>query len=136
AGRRAWKCKCPIWLDARIESKRILASMHLTDWQEAQAAAQKWIEEGSGGAKSVPSTPAPKEQTTPEVSLEQAWENFLARAKARNLRPATIYKYELLSRQMAAYAARRQIRFLQDFNLDRLEQFQAEWKEGPLSSAK
>src|SRR5208283_4140986 len=92
--------------------------------------------EGSGGAKSVPSTPAPKEQTTPEVSLEQAWENFLARAKARNLRPATIYKYELLSRQMAAYAARRQIRFLQDFNLDRLEQFQAEWKEGPLSSAK
>src|SRR6201998_71311 len=136
AGRRAWRCGCPIWLDARIEGKRILASMHLTDWQEAQAEAQKWIEEGSEAAKRVPSTPSLKDQATPEVSLERACEDFLARAKARNLRPATIYKYELLSRQMSAFAARRQIRSLQDFNLDRLEQFQTEWKEGPLSSAK
>jgi len=110
--------------------------MHLTDWQEAQTAAQKWIEAGGGAAKSVPSPPALKDQATPEVSLEQAWENFLARAKARNLRPATIYKYELLSRQISAFAARRKICFLREFNLDLLEQFQTEWKEGPLSSAK
>jgi len=37
---------------------------------------------------------------------------------------------------MVAFAEKRKLASLRDFTLDVLEQFQAEWKEGPLSSAK
>src|ERR1035438_8168538 len=77
-----------------------------SDWGEAQIAAQQWVERGGITKKPEPVAPAEKEK---EVSIEQAWENFLTRAKARNLRPATIYKYELLNRQMKAFAMSRGI---------------------------
>jgi integrase/recombinase XerD len=107
--------------------------MHTTDWEQARVLAQQSMEQGNVPAKCEPSPPAKDQQ---EVSLEQAWENFIARAKARNLRPATIYKYELLRRQMADFARRRRILSIRELTLDELERFQSEWQEGPLSSAK
>jgi len=133
AGRRAWGCACPIWFDARINGKRILTSMHLTDWKEAQVVAQQWLEQGT-----EPLTPHPptRAEVPAEVTLVQAWESFIARAKSRNLSAATIYKYELLKRQMEEFAKRKRLSSLRDFTLDILEQFQSEWKEGPLSCSK
>src|SRR5882724_3014788 len=97
AGRRAWGCACPIWIDARMNGKRLLTSMNLTDWQEAQVLAQEWEKQGVATLKAETATSVQKEG---DISLEQAWENFLARAKARNLRPATLAKYALLRREM------------------------------------
>lgn len=126
-GRRAWSCDCPIWFDARIGGKRILKSMNMTGWQEAQELAGQWEKQGPAGGNCEPAALTQRQQ---DISLEHAWENFLARAKTRNLRPATIYKYELLSRQMKAFGGRHGIHSLRDFTLDVLEQFQAGWKEG------
>jgi integrase/recombinase XerD len=60
----------------------------------------------------------------------------LAQAKARKLRPATIYKYDLLRRQMRSFAETRGLHSLRDFDLDVLETFQAEWHEGAVASLK
>src|SRR5882762_3398483 len=68
------------------------------------------------------------------ISLEHAWEHFLAQAKARKLRPATIYKYDLLRRRMRDFAQRRGLRLLKEFDLDVLETFQADWQEGAIAS--
>ena len=134
AGRRKWGCACPIWFDGRIDGKRILVSMHTAEWEKARVLAQQWIEQGNAKTKCEGSL-AP-DQHPQEMSLEQAWENFIARAKARNLRPATMYKYELLSREMREFARKRRVVALWELTLDALETFQSEWKLGQLSSAK
>jgi integrase/recombinase XerD len=132
-GRRHWTCSCPIWLDARINGERILVSMGLTDWQEAQAIEQDWVEQGKKPAE-PDATPPPKE--IEEITTDQAWENFIARAKARNLSAATIYKYRLLQRQMQTFARRKGLSGVREFTLDLLEEFQSGWKLGPLSASK
>jgi integrase/recombinase XerD len=134
AGRRGWQCGCPIWIDVRRSNgRRVLASMGgLTNWQEAQTAAEKWEQNGE---RPQPQPTPPGEKQT-EITLEQAWDSFIARTKTRNLKPASIYKYELLSRQMKTFAGKHGVRSLRDLTLDLLEQFQNEWKEGPLSRAK
>jgi hypothetical protein len=106
--------------------------MHLTNWQEAQLAAEKWQQNGEPPKPE----PIPQPQKPAEITLEAAWDNFIARAKARNLKPATIYKYELLRKQMAAFGRRKRHVSLHDFTLEALEDFQGEWKEGPLSRSK
>ncbi len=134
-GRRHWCCHCPIWFDARIKGRRVHKSMHLTDWGRAQQLAQAWISGGCAIAEIQLPAPIPKPKEGP-ISLEEAWGQFVAKARNRNLCPPTIYKYELLRRQMCSFAQRHGLRFLQEFDLDRLEEFQAEWAEGALTRSK
>jgi len=70
------------------------------------------------------------------VTIEQAWQDFLADAEARNLQPSTMRKHRLLSRQMQEFAVQVGVRFLKDFDLAILREFRTRWKDGPLSSAK
>jgi len=107
--------------------------MNLTDWGQAQALAQRVVAEGEATAWHEPSAPVPRKDP---ISVDQAWDSFLAQARARKLSPATIYKHDLLRRQMLAFTERRGLRLLGEFNLDVLEAFQAEWSEGALASLK
>ncbi len=109
-------------------------SMRLTDWDEAQDLAQKWTKGNTQAKDEVvpPEQPKPKDK----VSLEQAWEKFLTQRRTRKLRPATMYKYELLRRQMRAFANRKSLQLLEQFSLDVLDEFLAEWREGALASSK
>jgi integrase/recombinase XerD len=132
-GRRYWQCHCPIWFDARIKGRRIHKLMKSVNWEQAQDLAQVWIQKGDSTAQIDHSKGTPGEEP---VSLESAWESFLAQARMRKLRPATIYKYDLLRRRMQEFAERRGLVLLKDFNLDRLEAFQSEWHEGALACSK
>lgn len=107
--------------------------MQLVDWDQAQDLAQVWIQKGDSTAQVDHPKGTHKEEP---VSLDSAWESFLAQARMRKLRPATIYKYDLLRRRMQEFAARRGLVLLKDFNLDRLEAFQSEWHEGALACSK
>ena len=71
-----------------------------------------------------------------EKSPQEAWKEFLADICARKLNDSTIRKYELLNRQMEEFTQRRGLRVLADFDLSKVSQFRAEWKDGPRSSAK
>lgn len=107
--------------------------MNLTDWEQAQVLAQKWAQEGDTAVKVDLPAPTPKAGS---ISLEQAWEGFLAQAKARKLSPATIYKYSLLRRQMLGFAHRHGFLLVKELDVDSLEAFRAEWSEGALSCLK
>jgi len=107
--------------------------MQLIDWEQAQVLAQEWIQNGSPTAEVEPPTPTPREES---ISLESAWESFLAQVKMRKLSPASIYKYDLLRRRMLDFAQKRGLRLLKEFDLDTLERFQSEWHEGALACSK
>ena len=71
--------------------------MHLTDWDEAQTLACRWIESpGNVETKPIPPTPTPMDKS---ITIEAAWQSFAEQVRARKLSPATIYKYDLLGRQ-------------------------------------
>jgi integrase/recombinase XerD len=142
--RRYWLCRCPIWFDGRIRGQRIHQSMHLVDWDDAQRLAEQWIrtEKILGGLAQPELTLSSTSNSCllplseNRHTLEDAWDQFEKKEKERNLSTATIYKYGLLRRQMEAFAARRGLRFLQDFRLDILEMFQSEWRESAVTRSK
>jgi integrase len=107
--------------------------MHMTDWERAQELARKWIEEGETTAQVDPPKETPEKQ---EIPLDSAWENFMVQARMRKLSTASIYKYDLLRRRMQEFAMRRGLGLLKDFNLEMLEAFQSEWREGALACSK
>ncbi len=91
---------------------------------ESTRAIRQWEAEGSR-----PPEPEP-------VTIAQAWTDFLADAQARNLREPTIYKYELLSRQMARFAQDCGLRFIKEFDLPALRKFRASWPNQNLGALK
>jgi integrase/recombinase XerD len=60
----------------------------------------------------------------------------LSDAAARHLGGETMRKYVFLFKQLEAFATRRTILRIMDFNADLLSEFRATWNDGPLSSAK
>ena len=85
---------------------------------------REWEAEGTQAAEPEP------------VTIAEAWEEFLADAKARNLREPTLYKYDLLSRQMARFATDQGIRFLRELDLPMLRKFRATWPNENLGALK
>jgi integrase/recombinase XerD len=113
----------------------VLKSMQVTDWDRAQELEQKWIAGGKASAtNSVPlTTPTSKDEP---LSVNEAWQKFIAQAETRQLNASTIYKYRLLARRMGDFAQAHGIQSLKDFDLEALEAFQAEGTEGPLTRVK
>ena len=114
-GRKYRRCRCPIYADGFLGHEEIRKSLWTRDWERAQGIIRGWEAEGR-------QTPEPE-----AVTIAQAWEEFLADAKARNLREPTIYKYDLLSRQMARFAEDKGLRFLPELDLPTLRKFRAAW---------
>jgi integrase len=123
-GRKYRRCRCPIWADGFLGREEIRKSLETTDWEKAQGIIREWEAEG-------PQAPDPD-----PVTIAQAWEEFMADAKARNLREPTVYKYHLLSRQMARFAEDQGLRLLPEFDLPTLRKFRASWPNQNLGALK
>jgi integrase/recombinase XerD len=121
-GRAYRRCRCPVWANGHLNGENIHKSLRTRDWQKAQRIVREWEAEG--------------QRNTKPVTIKQAWQDFLADAEARNLRASTMRKHRLLSRQTQEFAVRLGLRFLKEFDLATLREFRAQWKDGPLSSAK
>lgn len=132
--RRYWRCECPIWIDARVSGRRVLKSLEETDWEAAQGLEKQWIA-GNGAAVAIEESTSriPMTNAAP-LTLEDGWRRFIAQAEVRKLHTSTVYKYRLLQRQMLEFAQRRGIQSLKDFDLEVLEAFQAEGREGSLTA--
>ncbi len=89
-GRDHLKCRCPIWLDWRIGGKRVREPLNTRDWQAAQMRARQLEADG------ITSEVAPQ-------TLEQVSKRFLNDAKARGLREASLYKYQLVLKQLQTF---------------------------------
>jgi integrase len=123
-GRKYRRCRCPIWADGFIGRGEIRKSLNTRNWEKAQEKIREWEAEGTQAVEPEP------------ITIAEAWEEFLSDAKARNLRKPTIYKYELLSRQMAQFANDQGIRFLRELDLSMLRKFRATWPNENLGALK
>jgi len=95
------------------------------NWDEAAELARKRETEPLGAAL--------KEEP---VRLTAAAASFLADLNRRGLVQSTIRKYELLFRQMQAFATDKGLRFLQEFDLVILRDFCSTWTQGNNTSLK
>jgi integrase len=124
-GRTYRRCRCPIWVDGFLGGKEIRKSLNTADWQKAQDFLREW--------EAKESEPKPPQEP---MSIQASAEKFVADAEAQKLTEATIYKYRLLFKQMAAFSLKRGLRYITELNLQMLDEFRAGWKDGPRSSAK
>jgi integrase len=112
-------------VDGMIAGEEVRKSLALRDWQKAQDHVRAWeAREAEPRATSEPTT------------IEESKDKYLADAVARCLNESTIYKCRLLFKQLEAFAAKHGMRYLRDLNLETLDTFRAEWKDGPRSSLK
>lgn len=122
-GRKYLRCQCPIWMDWRTDGPRIRRPVGTGNWQVAQRKAREWEAQGfADGGKTT--------------SIQEATDKFIEDAKARNLRDATLYKYDLLFRQLRAFADQHGLVFISEFNLDWARKFRATWPNKNLAAKK
>jgi integrase/recombinase XerD len=116
-----------VWVDGHLNGTEIHKSLETRDWQKAQGIVREW--EADGEQKPEPPLLQP-------VTVEQAWNDYIADLEACNLRKSTLRKHRLLRRQMQEFMSRRAIPFVRDIDSNLLRHFRSEWKDGPLSSTK
>jgi integrase/recombinase XerD len=92
-GRKYRRCRCPIWVDGFLAGQEIRKSLDTADWQKAQDKIREWEAQDS----------EPRNAAEP-VMIEQAGNKFIKDAKARKLNESTIYKYNLLFKQLKTFA--------------------------------
>ena len=112
------KCRCPIWLDFSYAGKRTCKSLRTRNWQVAEDLIRKWEVE----CEISDEIPAVEPKT-----IEAACREFLAEAKTRGLRAATIYKYELLLRRLQTFSRDRGLRLIRDVDVEKLRHFRTSW---------
>ena len=110
-------------MDWRTDGPRIRRPVGTRNRQAAQRKAREWEAQGfADGGKTT--------------TVQEATEKFIEDAKARNLREATLYKYDLLFRQLRAFADQHGLVFISDFNIDWARKFRATSPNKNLASKK
>ncbi len=116
------RCNCPVWTEGTVEGKYFRQSLKTRSWERAE---QKVREMESG-------------KPTERITIEQACDAFVADAKARGLRKPSVYKYELLFRQLKEFAESAGMQFLTECesDVDALRKFRESWKNKNYSARK
>ena len=76
----------------------------------------------------------PIEDTRTTIATWQ--EKFINNARSENLNQEIIRKYDLVFRQLIAFAGNEGIRFASELDLPALQRFRGTWKDGSLSRSK
>ncbi len=100
------RCGCPIYQEYRVGKRRFRRSLKTRNWQKEL---EGFVEK------------------TKSPTIDQACDKFIEDANARHLKPPTLYKFDLLFRQLKQFAADLGLVFVHDFDLDQLRQFRATW---------
>jgi len=114
---------CPLWIDWRVNGKRIQKPLGTRDWGVAQIQARK-IEVDGLASPIAPTT------------VEAACDKFLSDAKARQLRDSSLRKYRQLFKQLRQYSQTRGIALLNNLTMDELLTFRSTWKNSNQSAKK
>jgi integrase/recombinase XerD len=123
-GREYRRCRCPLHVEGLLGDGLVRQSLKTCDWERAQNIVREWEAEGRRVEQSQP------------VRIEEAAEKFLADAKARKLGEATVYKYDLLFRQLKDFAGRTGYELVRELDVDALTRFRSEWKDGSTAGGK
>ena len=120
-----WKrCRCPKWINGTLAGKFVRRSATTRSWEKADEVMREWE-----------AAEAPKRKQP--MAITEAVASYLADAKARELREATIYKLTILfEKQFLAWAKDEGLRFLIEIDLPLLRKYRASWTDGPLAKKK
>lgn len=126
---RAWRqCQCPISVQGYLGDTLIRKSLKVRSWEVAQEKVRE-IE-----AQSLfPETAKPE-----AVTVAHGVERFLKDAEARHVAPVTLQKLRYtLEVQLIAYAKDKGLRYLWEFDVDRIRDFRATWtNNAPITAVK
>jgi len=125
-GRAYRRCKCPIWVQGFLGDEKIRESLNTRDWEKATNRIREWEQRGS--------KEQPEKEDSGAITIERACGEFLADARARELKDATLERYGLLFRQLQAFAQGEGLRYLAELDLEMLRKFRASWTERNLTS--
>lgn len=118
------RCRCPKWINGTLEGHFIRKTAGTRSWEKADELKRTWEEAAN-----------PKRQQP--VTIEEAVEAYLADAKVRELRQATLYKLTIIFRkQFLAWTRDKGLRFLKEIDLSLLRDYRATWKDGALAKKK
>ena len=109
--RRYRRCNCPCWAEGTVEGKYYRRALKVRSWERAQEKLRE-MEQGATGER---------------VTVAKACDAFIEDAKARGLRPPSIYKYDLLFRRLKTFAEQEGFRFIDELDLEALRRFRASW---------
>jgi site-specific recombinase XerD len=108
------ECSCPILKEWRVNGKRFPKSMKTGNYQKALAIVRR---EEIDGIKQLTMSPL----------IKDACDKYMEDARAPNLKEPTLYKFQLLFRQLQDFASDQGIVYVSDLNLDNLRSFRATW---------
>jgi integrase len=100
-----------VWIEGTLEGKFLRRSLKTRSWTRATVLLRE-LEDGGAARK---------------ITIAQATDSFLADAKARKLRPPSLYKYELLFRQLREFADKEGLRYVAELDVDTVRRFRASW---------
>jgi integrase len=123
-GRDYKKCRCSIWMDWRVNGRRLRRPMLTRDWQSAQMQARKIEADGLDAKTAV---------TTIDAAIKE-FETY--QAKQRNIKEPTQRKYKYFFKKVREFSQARGLVFLSQFDVGEANAFRNTWKLGPLSHVK
>ncbi|MCS7042738.1 MAG: site-specific integrase [Bryobacteraceae bacterium] len=124
-GRAFLRCSCPLWCDGELDGRRFRRSLRTRSLEEAQTRI-RMLE--AGGLTAQPAGPEP--------GVEDLARAFLADARARQLKPSTIGKYEGLFRDMLRFAEQHETRQLSRWTPAVVRDFRETWRWQRLAAVK
>jgi len=162
ASDKTWRrCNCPKWIWGSLNGKFLRQSARTHSWEVAEELRRQLIEVATQpsqpAAETQPSLIAPSpvplqarvhppdaaEEIDPvqsrkaRVTIEKAVESYLADARSRELKPATLSKLETIFRkQFLAWTRVQGLGYLDQIDLDSLLSFRSTWKDGGLAKQK
>jgi len=117
-GRAYRNCQCIIWVDGYLGRDEIRQSLDTKDWGRAQTKIRNWEADGK----------ISRANADEPITIEQVTKEFVTDAKARKLKQSTIQRYEIIFRQLLAFAANEGLRFPTELDTKTLNRFRATWK--------
>jgi integrase/recombinase XerD len=125
---RSWRhCNCTIHVDGSLGGERLRKTLGTRNWTLAMGTIRDWEIAGR-----IVEEEQPQQLTT----VADARKAFLADAKARNLRSATLYKYDLLLRQLQIFADNAGSTAINQFDLNALRNFRESWPNQNIAGKK
>jgi len=127
---RYWKrCSCPMWVEGTVNGTYIRHSLQTASWERAQGLA---LEIESADDPKAP--PAKKEEA---ITIQQAVDEYLEDAKARDLAESTLAKLDTIFRkQLLGWARSEGYTLLSELDLRAVQALRTTWKDGGLAKKK
>jgi|ERR1700723_44123 len=127
-GRAYRKCQCPIWIDFSFGGKRIFKSLGTRNWQLGENLLREWEANelrAHEEARLVQIRHPNRECEPIGHTVVDACAEYLADARARGLREATVYKFRLLLGRLQVFALERGIHLVSEITVGTVREFRA-----------